>query len=157
MEKRNEWREKMIRTFLAPANKNSKRYFESEFVSKSIVMGMQLLKRFGLFYCPKNLQSGNFIFKSPEIFSSDYIFNSKQLSIMAEVKNGKAETATKKKEQSFRDLKGHIKRLKKVKETVNEISALKRTDVGKIIDGEIEKAVGLARKIQEKELKEMLG
>lgn len=75
---------------------------------------------------------------------------------MADEKSGNASTATERKETTFRSLKGHIKKLKKAKSTCSEISALKRTDVGKIIDAEIEKAVNLARKIQEKELKDML-
>lgn len=73
-----------------------------------------------------------------------------------ETKNGKAETATEKKNDTFRAIKKHIKQLKKAKTVCEKITALKRSDAVNIIQGEIDKALNLARKIQERELKEML-
>lgn len=69
--------------------------------------------------------------------------------------NGKAETATTKVTDNLKALKRHVNDLKKVKSKCDEIVALKKTEVGSIIDGEIEKAKNIMRQLLEKELNEL--
>lgn len=74
----------------------------------------------------------------------------------SETPNGAAQTATEKKEVTMRSIRTHINELKRVLAKTQEITALKRTEVGSIIKSEIEKAVNLAKKLQEKELNDLL-
>ena len=66
-------------------------------------------------------------------------------------KNGAPETASSK----MKAIKKHLRALKDAKETCEQITALKTAGVPKIIDAEIEKAKGYARKLIEQQLAEL--